>query len=73
MMKNLVGPLLLGVALSGGCVTVWGGSPPACPPISEEVFEEMVGIIMEEEYLGVTVWLSEMERYCSSIDAMRDA
>ena len=72
-MKSLVGPLLLAVALSSGCVTVWGGSPPECPPINEETFKEMVGMITEEQYRGITVWISEMERYCSSIDAMRDA
>lgn len=72
LMKRLIALLLPELILSAGCATVWAGKPPACPPPTMESVEEMVTVMVTGNYPSLIGWISEMERYCSGIDAMRD-
>ena len=70
-MKRLIVLSPLATILFAGCVSVWGGKPPACPPTSMESVEEMATVMVTGNYPSLIGWISEMERYCSGIDAMR--
>ena len=58
------------------CAHVWAGKPPPCPPPSDQAIEEIAVIVEENEadpsrYSFVLVWVSEIERFCSSLNAAR--
>ena len=59
------------VALSLSCRTVLV-MPPPCPIPSEGVVIDLTEMVVLNAYEDVRRWVSEMERYCGSIDAMSD-
>lgn len=72
-MKRFLGLLVVVVSLSTGCASVWAGSPPPCPYPDMDSIEDLAMIMAIGDYPNLVGWISEMERYCSGIEAMRDA
>jgi len=59
------------VGLSLSCRTVLV-MPPPCPVPSEGVVIDLTEMVVLNAYEDVQGYLSEIERYCSSVDAMSD-
>ena len=58
------------------CSHVWAGKPPPCPSPSDGAIENIAALVEENEsdpsrYSFVLVWVSEIERFCSSLNAAR--
>ena len=56
---------------SAGCVGVWAGKPPACPPPSHDAVDQLLVVQQSAVAPGLVGWVGEIERYCSGIDSMR--
>ena len=66
---------LLGIVVTG-CETVWGGKPPGCPAPTDPAVDEVAELVEEHErdrarYGYLLRWISELERFCASLDEMR--
>ena len=55
--------------LLGGCRTNDFVAFPPCPAPTLEAVTDIEDIILTEGYEDLVVWISEMDRYCSAIDA----
>jgi len=50
---------------------VWGGKPPPCPRPTDDVVRDVGSLMLSRNGDSLVIWISEMERYCEGIDAMR--
>ena len=66
---------LLGIVVTG-CETVWGGKPPGGPAPTDPAIDEVAELVEEHErdrarFGYLLRWISELERFCASLDEMR--
>lgn len=71
LIKKFLGLSVAAQILSAGCVGVWTGKPPPCPPPSHDAVDQLLVIQQSAVAPGLVGWVGEIERYCSGIDAMR--
>lgn len=63
--------MLVVASLLISCVGTWVGSPPPCPPFTEEAVDDVEEMVVTDTHKFLVLWISEMDKYCDGIKAMR--
>ena len=70
-MTKSAGLFIAAQILLTSCASVWAGKPPPCPSPSSDAVDQLEVVQQSEVADSLMIWIGELERYCSGIDAMR--
>ena len=69
-LHRVLASMVAGLLIS--CAGIWAGKPPPCPPLTEPAVDDVEEMVTDNTHEALLLWVSEVDRYCDGIKAMRE-